>query len=93
MRPAARYERSLELLATSRRLRPEIATKTGIMLGLGESEAEVRETLRGYVSPREYRLYTIDAPDLAFENREDPNLHHFRTVTGRRKVEIWGLRR
>jgi lipoic acid synthetase len=45
VRPQAKYQRSLEVLATSRRLRPDIPTKTGIMLGLGESEAEVRQTL------------------------------------------------
>jgi lipoic acid synthetase len=46
VRPQARYDRSLGVLATSRRLRPDIPTKTGIMLGLGEEEEEVRRTLR-----------------------------------------------
>ena len=45
VRPAARYPRSLELLARSRELRPDVPTKTGIMLGLGESAEEVRRTL------------------------------------------------
>lgn len=44
-RPAARYTRSLELLATSHRLRPEIPTKTGLMLGLGEAADEIQQTL------------------------------------------------
>jgi lipoic acid synthetase len=46
VRPQAKYDRSLAVLAAARRLRPEIPTKTGIMLGLGESQAEVRQTLR-----------------------------------------------
>jgi lipoic acid synthetase len=46
VRPQARYDRSLGVLATSRRLRPDIPTKTGIMLGLGEEAEEVRRTLR-----------------------------------------------
>ena len=45
VRPAAKYARSLDLLEAARRLRPEIPTKTGIMLGLGETEAEIRQTL------------------------------------------------
>ncbi len=46
VRKAARYDRSLELLRRAGELRPEIPTKTGIMLGLGESDAEVEQTLR-----------------------------------------------
>jgi lipoic acid synthetase len=40
-RSGGKYPRSLELLDRSRRYRPEIATKTGIMLGLGEEHDEV----------------------------------------------------
>lgn len=46
VRPAARYGRSLELLARAARLRPDVPTKTGLMLGLGETEGELRQTLR-----------------------------------------------
>ncbi|MBC7882587.1 MAG: lipoyl synthase [Anaerolineae bacterium] len=45
-RRAANYERSLEVLATVKALDPTIWTKSGIMLGHGETEAEVIETLR-----------------------------------------------
>ncbi len=40
-RSGGRYPRSLELLDRSRRYTPEIATKTGIMVGLGEETHEV----------------------------------------------------
>jgi len=40
-RSGGKYTRSLELLDRSRRYRPAIATKTGIMVGLGESVDEV----------------------------------------------------
>ena len=40
-RSGGRYPRSLELLDRSRRQRPDIPTKTGIMLGLGEEVDEV----------------------------------------------------
>lgn len=45
VRFGARYERSLELLAWAKRLRPAIPTKSGLMVGLGESREEVLSTL------------------------------------------------
>lgn len=44
-RPGGRYERSLEVLALSRRWRPRLLTKTGLMLGLGEERDEVLAVL------------------------------------------------
>jgi lipoic acid synthetase len=46
VRPGAYYERSLELLARVKRLRPDLRTKTGLMLGLGETHDEVMDVLR-----------------------------------------------
>jgi len=45
VRVAARYERSLSMLRRARELRPEIPTKSGLMLGLGESDDEVAAAL------------------------------------------------
>ena len=45
VRKAGRYDRSLGLLASSRRIRPDVPTKTGLMLGLGETEPEIRQAL------------------------------------------------
>jgi lipoic acid synthetase len=45
VRLAARYDRSLALLRRAGELRPEIPTKSGLMLGLGESEAELERAL------------------------------------------------
>src|SRR6202011_278111 len=41
VRKGAIYERSLELLRRAKFLAPEMPTKTGLMLGLGETRAEV----------------------------------------------------
>jgi lipoic acid synthetase len=41
VRRGATYERSLALLAAARELAPGIPTKSGLMLGLGESHEEV----------------------------------------------------
>ncbi len=45
LRPHFSYQRSLDILAASRRLAPAVRTKSSIMVGLGESEAEVAEAL------------------------------------------------
>jgi len=41
VRPGAKYERSLDLLRHAKRCRPELLTKTGLMLGLGEERDEL----------------------------------------------------
>ncbi|MBI5498554.1 MAG: lipoyl synthase [Deltaproteobacteria bacterium] len=46
IRSGARYELSLQVLQAAHRLRPDILSKSGIMLGLGEREPEIDETLR-----------------------------------------------
>jgi len=45
VRPGADYARSLELLYTVKKLRPAIVTKSGLMLGLGESREEIVEVM------------------------------------------------
>src|ERR1700735_5033096 len=44
-RKGAVYERSLELLRRAREAAPEMATKTGMMLGLGETREEVLQAM------------------------------------------------
>ena len=44
-RSGGRYARTLELLDRARRYDPNIPTKTGLMVGLGEEHAEIVETL------------------------------------------------
>lgn len=45
-RPGGRYPRALELLARARTWAPDIPTKTGLMVGLGETMDEVVDVLR-----------------------------------------------
>jgi lipoyl synthase len=45
VRPEAIYSRSLKLLKTAARLAPAIPTKSGLMLGLGETDAQIARTL------------------------------------------------
>lgn len=46
VRPQANYRRSLELLARAKAIDPECVTKSGIMLGLGETDEEILGALR-----------------------------------------------
>jgi len=46
VRPMANYSRSVELLYRVKEMEPSIVTKSGIMLGLGETQDEVVEIMR-----------------------------------------------
>jgi lipoic acid synthetase len=46
VRPGSKYNRSLEVLATVKRLSKNIPTKSGLMLGLGETKEEVASVLK-----------------------------------------------
>src|SRR5690606_1567159 len=69
VRPQAVYQRSLDVLAFAKRRRPDVLTKSGLMVGLGETAEEVRQLLRDlrqanvdvatigqYLKPRRNRL-------------------------------------
>jgi lipoic acid synthetase len=66
VRLGARYERSLDLLAYSKRRAPEIPTKSGLMLGLGETMEEVRGVMR------DLRAHRVDALTLGQYLRPSP---------------------
>ncbi|MBN2465892.1 lipoyl synthase [candidate division WOR-3 bacterium] len=44
--PRASYRRSLYVLATVKRIAPKLTTKSGLMVGLGETDDELRQALR-----------------------------------------------
>lgn len=46
VRLGARYERSLDMLRYAKVLRPHVPTKSGLMLGLGETQEEVVQVMR-----------------------------------------------
>ena len=50
VRPGAIYERSLQLLRRAKQLAPSMPVKTGMMLGLGESRAEVLQAMSDLVA-------------------------------------------
>lgn len=56
---------------------------------ISKKDAIVKKYLLQNLSPQNYKRITIDYPDIPFENREDLQLHHFRTVTDEDRVVIF----
>ncbi len=46
LRPQARYRRSLEVLRIVKRIAPQMITKSGVMVGLGETRDELHQTFK-----------------------------------------------
>lgn len=68
VRPGADYRGSLELLARFKARHPTIPTKSGLMLGLGESTTEISEVLRD--------LRTHSCEMLTLGQYLQPSRHH-----------------
>ncbi len=58
VRPGANYRRSLHLLRRVRELAPDIPTKSGLMLGLGEFPEELRQVFKDLVEA-DCRILTL----------------------------------
>jgi lipoyl synthase len=63
----AGYEQTIEVLRAAKAYRPAILTKTSLMLGLGETETEIRETLQ------DLRAANVDLLTLGQYLRPTPN--------------------
>ena len=46
VRAGAQYQRTLDVLAASKKMAPEILTKSGFMVGLGETEEQINRLMR-----------------------------------------------
>jgi lipoic acid synthetase len=68
VRPGAVYEGSLELIKKFKAQHPEVPTKSGLMLGLGETMEEVKAVLRG--------LRDHDCDWLTIGQYLQPSRHH-----------------
>lgn len=73
VRPQGEYGRSLELLQRMRELAPWIYTKTGIMVGLGETDEEVRQVMRD--------LRSVDCDILTIGQYLQPSQKHLGVVS------------
>jgi len=68
VRRGATYRRSLGLLAAARQQAPHIPTKSGLMLGLGETKAEVEQAMAD--------LRAVDCQRLTLGQYLRPSLAH-----------------
>ncbi|WP_414618909.1 lipoyl synthase [Calothrix sp. CCY 0018] len=69
-RPQGDYQRTLELLKISRQIAPWIYTKSGIMVGLGETDAEIRQVMRD--------LRAVDCDILTIGQYLQPSQKHLK---------------
>jgi lipoic acid synthetase len=65
--PRASYEQTLAVLAHAKQYRPDILTKTSLMLGLGEKDREIMQTLQ------DLREVGVDIVTLGQYLRPTPN--------------------
>ena len=65
--PRAGYEQTIEVLRAAKAHRPSVLTKTSLMLGLGETDAEIRETMM------DLRAAAVDILTLGQYLRPTPN--------------------
>ncbi|MEY3222091.1 MAG: Lipoyl synthase [Cyanobacteriota bacterium] len=68
VRPQGNYQRTLELLQRSRQISPGIYTKSGIMVGLGETATEVRQVMED--------LRSVDCDILTIGQYLQPSQKH-----------------
>ncbi|WP_025869926.1 lipoyl synthase [Methylobacillus glycogenes] len=82
-RPGSDYQNSLDLLKEFGRLHPEVPTKSGLMLGLGETDEEILEVMR------DLRAHNVTM--LTLGQYLQPSPHHLpvkRFVTPQRFAEF-----
>jgi lipoyl synthase len=72
VRRGAKYQRSLDVLSHVKRLDPTIPTKSGLMLGHGETESEIIEALQD--------LRSIDCDRVTLGQYMRPSLAHLPVV-------------
>ncbi|MBD2363715.1 lipoyl synthase [Anabaena minutissima FACHB-250] len=68
VRPQGNYDRSIELLKLSRQIAPWVYTKSGIMVGLGETDAEIRQVMQD--------LRSVDCDILTIGQYLQPSQKH-----------------
>jgi lipoic acid synthetase len=88
--PRASYEQTLAVLAHAKQHRPDVLTKTSLMLGLGETEQEILEAMD------DLRAASVDI--LTLGQYLQPTAHHYpidRWVTPDEfeQYRHWGLER
>lgn len=79
----ATYAQSLDVLAMAKRRAPERLTKTSIMLGLGETDAQVEQSLR------DLRAHNVDVVTLGQYLRPSPWHHEVKSFISPDAFAAW----
>ncbi|KAF8475834.1 Lipoic acid synthetase-like protein [Kalaharituber pfeilii] len=84
--PRAGFRQSLRVLEHAKRTKPSLITKTSIMLGLGETDSQILETLR------ELRKVNVDV--VTFGQYMRPTKRHMKVVeyVTPEKFDYWGAK-
>jgi len=88
VRPGADYQWSLTLLKKFKAQHPEVATKSGIMLGLGETMEQVQATLR------DLRAHDVDMITIGQYLQPSPHHHpvlRYWTPEEFKELEVYGM--
>ncbi|KAH9638243.1 hypothetical protein HF086_013681 [Spodoptera exigua] len=78
--PRAGYRQTLKVLQTAKEVNPDLITKSSIMLGLGETDEQVEQTMKGqymqptkrhlkvfeYVTPAKFKEWEVRGNELGF---------------------------
>ncbi len=84
-RAGANYQRSLDLLAAAKRLAPSIPTKSGLMLGMGETTEEIIDVMKD--------LHMVGCNMLTLGQYLQPTRHHLPVVRYAEPSEFETLRK
>ena len=88
--PRAGYQQTIDVLAHAKKHRPDVLTKTSLMLGLGETEDEIIQTMD------DLRAASVDVLTMGQYLRPTPNhlaVERFVTPDEFAKYRQWGLDR
>jgi lipoic acid synthetase len=88
--PRAGYQQTLAVLAHAKSYRPDVLTKTSLMLGLGETEAEIRACMDDLIAAK------VDILTLGQYLQPTANhypIHRYVTPAEFEQYRQWGLER
>jgi lipoic acid synthetase len=88
--PRAGYQQTLAVLAHAKSYRPDVLTKTSLMLGLGETETEIRACMDDLITAK------VDILTLGQYLQPTANhypIHRYVTPAEFEQYRLWGLER
>ena len=86
--PRASYQTTMKLLAHAKKYRPDILTKTSLMLGLGETDEEISQTLKEL---REIQLDIVTFGQYLRPTQNHLAIERYVTPEEFKKYRQWGL--